>query len=214
MSIQPASAQPLTEPGALRYAAIGASDTVGLGARDPDRENWTALIARVLPPGSVYSRFARNGLTLVDAVKREVPAAVAFGPSLVTIWLGVNDVIHGVGLDAYRAALARSLSLLADRTPAVIALLNLPDLYDLPRVRSLPPMWRETIRATAAEWNAAIARTAEPYGARVRLVDLFPRSRALVQNLHWVGSDGFHPSTVGYAQLAELTLAALGLRAG
>jgi acyl-CoA thioesterase-1 len=209
MTSSPASS--VAQQPALRYAAIGASDTVGVGTRDPARENWTARIARALPAGSAYARFARSGLTLVEAVEREVPAAVAFNPSLVTLWLGVNDVIHGVSLEAYRAALQRTLALLADRTSAVIALLNLPDLYDLPRIQSLPSMWRETVRSTAATWNAEIARAAEPHGARVRLVDLFPRSRELAGNLHWVASDGFHPSATGYAQLAEITLGTLGL---
>src|SRR3712207_1635423 len=80
----------------IRYAAIGASDTVGSGSRVPARENWTARIRAALPEDTVYERFARGGITLAQAVNVEVPRAIAFRPTLVTMWLSVNDALGHV----------------------------------------------------------------------------------------------------------------------
>lgn len=40
----------------LKNAAIGASDTVGVGSRSPAKDNWTARLHAKLPPGTEYAR--------------------------------------------------------------------------------------------------------------------------------------------------------------
>ena len=47
-----------------------------------------------------YERFARGGITLAQAVNVEVPRAIAFRPTLVTMWLSVNDALGHVPLPA------------------------------------------------------------------------------------------------------------------
>src|SRR5690242_16563448 len=39
-------------PRPLRYVAIGASDSAGVGANVPDQESWPAVLQRKLPAGS------------------------------------------------------------------------------------------------------------------------------------------------------------------
>ena len=197
---------PLRPP--IRYAALGASDTVGVGSRSPTKENWTARIRAALPGDTVYERFARSGITLGDAVNVEVPRLIAFRPTLVTMWLTVNDALRQVPLPTYQKSLQATLERLTRETEAQVVLLNVPDLAAL-----APPQasaWqRAQLRETVRAWNAAIADAARPYGSRVLVVDLLPASRQLPAHAEWVSSDGFHPSPAGYQRLADVTLEAM-----
>jgi len=192
-----APAEALRTP--IRYAALGASDTVGVGSRAPARENWTARIHAALPEDTVYERFARSGLTLGEAVKSEVPRAIAFRPTLVTMWLSVNDALGRVPLATYQKSLQATLERLTRETEAQVVLLNIPDLA------TIAPAQAEMAKA----WNAAIAAAARPYGQRVLVVDLVPASKELPRHASWLSADGFHPSPEGYQKLADLTLEAM-----
>jgi lysophospholipase L1-like esterase len=192
----------------IRYAALGASDTVGVGSHAPTRENWTARIRAALPGDTVYERFARSGITLGEAMKSEVPRAIAFQPTLVTMWLSVNDALGHVPLPTYQKSLRATLKRLTRETDAQVVLLNVPDLAAL-----APPhaSWQERarLRETVNAWNAAIATAARPYGQRVLVVDLLPASKHLPQHTEWIAADGFHPSPEGYQKLADVTLDAM-----
>ncbi|MDQ2951363.1 MAG: hypothetical protein M3R54_03785, partial [Chloroflexota bacterium] len=59
-----------TTPGAtdaVRYVAIGASDTVGVGATDPTSGSWPARIAALLPPGSAFVNVGVSGSVAIQA---------------------------------------------------------------------------------------------------------------------------------------------------
>ena len=197
-----AALPPLDEP--IRYAAIGASDTVGVGTTDPATENWTARVRAQLPAGTVYQRFARSGITLYDSLNDELPAAIAFRPTLVTMWLVVNDALRAVPLSIYQKELTGALDELTRQTDARIVLLNAPDIsYAL--APNVTPQTRLQMRAVAATWNHAIATAAAPYGERVLVVDLFAPSEAAAQHADWLSPDGFHPSATGYQQIADVT---------
>ncbi len=192
----------------IRYAALGASDTVGVGTLDPAHQNWTAQVNAQLPAGTVYQPFARSGITLHEALTYEVPAAVRFQPTLVTVWLVVNDALRGVPLSLYKQELQTLLDQVTGQTQATVLLLNAPDIGNL-----LPPTvgpgTRAQVRAVAAEWNQAIAAVAAPYGPRVRIVDLFAASAQESHHPDWISADGFHPSAAGYAQIAGQVVATL-----
>ncbi|QRK07767.1 hypothetical protein JQX13_48630 [Archangium violaceum] len=192
----------------IRYAALGASDTVGVGSRTPARENWTARIRAALPGNTVYERFARSGITLGEAMKVELPRAIAFRPTLVTMWLSVNDALGHVPLPTYQKLLQATLERLTRETNAQVVLLNVPDLAALAPLHASPQA-RAQLRETVSTWNAAIAAAARPYGQRVLVVDLLPASRHLPQHAEWIASDGFHPSPEGYQRLADVTLEAM-----
>ncbi|HUS17258.1 MAG TPA: GDSL-type esterase/lipase family protein [Chloroflexia bacterium] len=192
----------------IRYAAIGASDTVGIGTADPARQNWTAQVAAQLPPDTVYERFARSGITLYEALDVEVPAAVTFKPNLVTVWLVVNDALRAVPLSVYQKELASLLDTLTSQTDAQVVLLNAPDISTLV-APDASEQTRIQMRSIAGAWNQAIAATAAPYGRRVLIVDLFAESQQAVAHPDWLSPDGFHPSATGYQEIATATVAAL-----
>jgi acyl-CoA thioesterase I len=201
-----AALPPLDAP--IRYAAIGASDTVGVGTTDPATENWTARVRAQLPADTVYQRFARSGITLYDSLNEELPAAIAFRPKLVTMWLVVNDALRAVPLSVYQKELTGALDELTRKTGAQIVLLNAPDIsYAL--APNVTQQTRLQMRSVAAAWNQAIAAAAAPYGKRVLIVDLFAPSEAAAQHADWLSPDGFHPSATGYQQIADVTTATM-----
>src|SRR6266576_207968 len=64
-------------PTPVVYAAIGASETYGIGAGDP-RQAWPQVFSDdVLPRSAVLHNFGIPGATTAQALHDEVPAAVA-----------------------------------------------------------------------------------------------------------------------------------------
>ncbi|HET6314579.1 MAG TPA: SGNH/GDSL hydrolase family protein [Chloroflexia bacterium] len=189
------------EPQPFVYAGIGASDVVGVGATDPASESWVELLARYLPANTRLVKLGRNGITLNDANKVEVPQAVAAQPDLVTLWNCVNDATRGIPLPLYTRDLRSALDRLTLDTEAHVLLLNLPDLSLL--VPASDSARRELIQGGIRQWNAAMSQAAADYGDRVTLVDLFPGSEQVLIRPDFVSADRFHPSSAGYRWLAD-----------
>lgn len=199
-----AASAPTTYP--IRYAAIGASDTVGVGARDGARSSWTAQLARSLPEGTHYRPFARSGITLAQALEQEIPSAIRFQPSLVTLFFGVNDLLSGVTEGTFRLQLREALQHLATRSKARIAVVNLPALDMLPGLGRLPP-WART---AVTRLNQVIADEVARHPQRAIVVNLSEPSKELPAHVgEWLSADGFHPNEVGYGRLAEVVRSAL-----
>src|SRR6266516_5381516 len=96
----------------LKYVAIGASDTVGVGARDAEHDGWTARFYNALPPGSSLANLGVSGSLLSQAIDQQLPVALAAQPDVVTVWLAVNDLNGRVPLERYTADLDRLLTAL------------------------------------------------------------------------------------------------------
>ncbi|MCC7107199.1 MAG: hypothetical protein IT307_18860, partial [Chloroflexi bacterium] len=72
-------------PQPLVYVAIGASDGVGVGANDPERDGWVPLLHARLPRGSRLVNLAVSGSTAAQAIEQQLPVAQAVHPDLVTV---------------------------------------------------------------------------------------------------------------------------------
>jgi lysophospholipase L1-like esterase len=185
----------------LLYAALGASDAVGVGA-EPITNGYVYLIRDALAvhaktanlinlgiPGAEIDRIAESARVFLQARAR---------PDIVTLWTGANDVTGGRLVEDFEPALGTMLARLRADTSSVIAMGNIPDLTRLPRfaARPQPTVTLERI----GTFNAALARQAARY--RVPLVDLFAQPVAP----ELVSADGFHPSNLGHARIAQLFL--------
>lgn len=199
------------------YAAIGASETFGIGAGNP-RQVWPQLFTDdVLPRSAVLHNFGIPGATTADALRDEVPAALAVHPTLVTVWLNVNDLISGVAARDYESQLRQVLHALRRGGQTRVLVANTPDLAQLPAYRAclpsapaggpaceIPPAFVPTPEAVAtavADYNAAISDAANLEGAT--LVDLHLNDSQISQHPEWISADGFHPSAQGYAMIAK-----------
>lgn len=181
------------------YVAIGASDAVGTGSRNPSSDGWVPQLLAKMPQGTRLANLGIGGILLQQAVEQELPVAVDLKPAVVTVWLGVNDFAGGVPLESFRADLDTLLGTLARESGARVYVANLPDLTLLPAFRDRS---RADLRARVQEWNAAIAATAESNGAV--LVDLYGGWPELRDRPDFISRDGLHPSTLGHKRLAEI----------
>jgi lysophospholipase L1-like esterase len=194
------SATPIVRAsGAIHYVAIGASDTVGVGSLDPANGSWPSRIAALLPAGSTYRNLGVSGSLAAQAQRDQLPLAVREQPTIVTVWLAVNDLNAQVPAATYGAALEAILGALVKGTSARIFVGNVPDLRGVPVYAALDPL---VVLAQVQIYNAAIEAAVAKYSPRAVRVDLLTGSLELTTKIT-VAGDGFHPSDEGYALIAQ-----------
>jgi acyl-CoA thioesterase I len=201
------------------YAAIGASETFGIGAPDRYRQAWPQVFYNdVLRPPDVFYNFGIAGATTAQALRDEVPAAVNVRPTLVTVWLNVNDLLEGVSAQAYGAQLQQLVHSLRRHGQAQVLVANMPDLGQLPAYQAClpnPPAGGpgcpfpaglvpspDRVAAAVDGYNTVIARVVKQEAAT--LVDLHGQDVLMAQHPEWLSSDGFHPNELGYAAVARV----------
>jgi len=184
----------------VRYVAIGASDTVGVGASDPTNGSWPAIIAAHLPAGSPpYTNLGVSGSLALQAVTQQLPGAIAQKPNLVSVWLAVNDLNATIQPASFADSLGQIVDGLVQKTSATIFVGDVPDLRAVPVYAGAD---KARLFAGIQAYNDAIAAIAAKNPARVKVVDLFTGSAALVST-GTVSQDGFHPSDEGYRLIAD-----------
>ena len=186
---------------AVTYVALGASDAVGVGSNIPGSQGYVPLVAARLPKGSHLINLGISGIRLHEALLKELPLALSTSPDLITIWLVANDFIDGVTYADYMHDLNTLLQQLHTRTHARVIMANLPDLTLLPSFARQTTSQKTQTRAEIVQWNAGIAQLTARYGTI--LVDLFSLGSQLTAHPEYISGDGFHPSSSGYAQLAN-----------
>jgi lysophospholipase L1-like esterase len=206
-SVSPSNA-PATESASsgIRYVAIGASDSVGVGASDPTKGSWPALIASRLPAGSPpYTNLGVSGSLALQAVTQQLPGAIAQRPSLVSVWLAVNDLNATIEPASFAESLGKIVDGLVQKTSATIFVGNVPDLRSVPVYADVD---KTRLLAGVRAYNDVIAAIAARRPGRVIVVDLFTGSAALAAT-GTVSQDGFHPSDEGYRLIADRFAAAM-----
>src|ERR1700731_1715022 len=139
----------------LTYVAIGASDTFGVGADDPQTENWPTDLSSKLGSDVNLINLGIPAITAHQALNLELPIAIDAHPNLVTIWLAVNDIIDKVPLSDYSQNLDQLLTRLQAADPGVhIVVGNVPDLTILPYFSSLDQV---QLAQTVRGYNTSIA---------------------------------------------------------
>jgi lysophospholipase L1-like esterase len=181
------------------YVAIGASDAFGVGTDDPKHDNWPTVLTQLLGSAAHLINLGIPGETVAQARQTELPVALDANPSLVTVWLGVNDIVQSISVQEYERQLEALLQSLRHQTHAHVFVGNIPDL-------SLLSFFAEynqgTLKAIISTWNAAIAQAVNATGAT--LVDLYAGWNELASHPEYIAGDGLHPSTEGAKRLAEV----------
>lgn len=193
----------------VRYVAVGDSITEGLcdpvvGRGEPYL-GWADRLATILENsahltggGIEFANLAVRGRRVQDVVSRQIPAAIALQPDLVSVMVGGNDLMSA---RADPDALARELesgvaSLRAEGIDVLLA-----TCFD-PQFSFLKPF-----RGRAAVFNAnlwSIARTHSTF-----TLDLWG-IRELQDSRLW-SDDRIHLSSAGHRLLANRAAAALGV---
>ena len=199
VTLSPTVTPTATATAAIRYVAIGASDTVGVGASDPATGSWPARVAKLLPPGSAYVNVGVSGSIALQARTAQLPGAIAQRPTVVSIWLAVNDMNATIEPASFANDLGAIVDGLVAGTDAKIFVGNVPDLRPVPAYKDAD---KAALFRLISAYNAAIASIAAKSPGRVALVDLFTGSADLVSTIT-VSGDGFHPSDAGYQLIAD-----------
>lgn len=198
------------------YVAVGASESVGYGSSNPAQDSWPAVFDRTsLPPSATFRDVAVSGASTEDALQGQLPQALAAHPTLVTVWLNVNDIIASVSPADYQRELESLISGLRQGGRTTVLVANTPPLDQLPAYvecrsgafgslgQSLCPA-PAALNATVDAYNQATAAVAASTGAI--LVDLHAVGLAAEKDGTYaslIGSDGFHPSDAGYGLVAR-----------
>ena len=152
-----------------------------------------------------------SGSTMSDLRRRWEEDVIADNPQLVSILIGINDVLHGLGgrnagtsIESYRENYADILGRLKHAFPQVAIVLCEPTAIWPPA----PAAGNEILKP----FVEAVQHAAIEFGAQsvVPLHRTFEKAVSERPDIDWL-SDGVHPSSSGHMLIARSWLACLGL---
>lgn len=201
------------------YVALGASETAGVGTVDPAREAFPQQLMARLGGNTVLYDLGIPAETTAQALNDELPEALAVKPTVATVFFSVDDLVAGISPVDFRARLDRILSALSASGGVRVLVANTPSLDQLPAAAAcqagsvacplkgviVPPIAQ--VRALVQVYNVTIAEAVAAHGAR--LIDLSRAGLIVSEHPEYVSADGFHPSRLGAAALADAFYAAL-----
>lgn len=186
----------LAAPRPHAYAALGASETYGVGAT-PYQRGYAYLVAHALG-ATHFVDVGIPGTTLPAGYDIELTRALATRPALCTVFFGVNDLRAGVNRPSFLADL-RDLVATLRRAHAQVIIIGLPNLALVPAVAA---MHLANLQTVINSWNAGMRQVARETGAH--FFDLTRYNAEISSHPGYVAPDGLHPSNAGHARLAQL----------
>jgi acyl-CoA thioesterase I len=189
---------------ALRYLALGDSYTMGTGASSEAKNFPSILAARLTDATGVQvevSNPAVNGFTTRNLIDSELGLVGRLNPRLITILIGVNDLVQGRSLAEY----GESLRTIYDRV-AVLALpvgqvvaISVPNWSVTPAAASFGDPGR--LRSLTDDFNRLAQQEAESRG--FIWADITSASTSRQGSPGWISSDQLHPGDIQYAAWAD-----------
>ena len=194
----------MNETGQLKYLALGDSYTIGTGATHESR-NFPSLLALRLEAESGHPvrvvNPAVNGFTTIDLLAKEIGFIEELHPHVVTVLIGVNDLVRGRGVEQYRESIVEIYDAIASLELARgrVAAISIPDWSIVPAARDYGEpnrIWRTTEAFNAAARDEASKRS-------YTWVDISAVSRSGLSSPGWIAADDLHPGDVQYAAWAD-----------
>ncbi len=185
----------------MRYVALGDSYTIGTGV-EPD-EAWPRQLALRLADLelALIANLAVNGSTADDVATKQLPDLDSLEPELVSLLVGVNDVVQGVPEERYGARVSEILDGMLQRLPpAGVFGVATPD-YTASRqggAYGAPERQRAAVLR-----NNEILRGACEYRGITFVPDTFDISQQLSASAGMLAPDGLHPSAAQYARWVD-----------
>ncbi|GAA5124988.1 SGNH/GDSL hydrolase family protein [Alloalcanivorax gelatiniphagus] len=198
-------AGPQSEGVQARFALLGDSIAWGQGAARPAERLGPRLAAELQAHGHDLEHrvFAVPGARSRD-LAGQVDAAEPWAPHLVLIVIGANDLTHREPVETAVGALSDAVRRLrAGGAEVVVA--PAPDLGAVPHV---PVSLRAAVRHASDVLRRRQGEVVRESGGRVADPD-GRASRAFAGDATLFSADRFHPSSAGYAVIADAVLPAL-----
>ncbi len=194
----------MTDRNHIVYLALGDSYTIGTGASHESRNFPSLLAAHVQEATRREVKVvnpAVNGFTTIDVLARELGYITDLKPDLVSVLIGVNDLVQGRRAQQYRESLIEIYdAIAATQLPAGrVAAISIPNWSVVPAARDYGDPAR--VRSLTEQFNAVAKQEAE---ARSFLwVDLTEVSTRATGSTGWIAADDLHPGDAQYAAWAE-----------
>ncbi|MHA3702684.1 GDSL-type esterase/lipase family protein [Jatrophihabitans sp. YIM 134969] len=184
---------------ALRFAVLGDSIAYGQGASRPADTPGERLVESLAQAdiAAELRVFAVPGARS-DALAGQVRSAVAWGAEIALIVIGANDLIRFVPPAVAAGQLREALTALRAADVQVV-LAPAPDLSAVPWV---PAQFRTLVQTGSGVLRAAQTEVALEVGALVANVHTHTAPRFGAEP-RLFSADRFHPSSAGYAVIAD-----------
>jgi lysophospholipase L1-like esterase len=140
---------------------------------------------------------AVNGFTTLDLIREELPYLERIKPDLVTILIGVNDLVQGRKADQYRKSLQHIYHEVAGLRVAAV---SIPDWSFVPAAADFGGP--EHVAGLTNDFNE-VARE-EATARRFDWIDITEASKSGIGSPGWIASDRLHPGDAQYAAWAEV----------
>ena len=183
---------------------MGDSYTIGTGASHESR-NFPSLLATQVQEASGRDvelvNPAVNGFTTIDLIAKELGYITDLKPDLVSVLIGVNDLVQGRSVEQYRESLVEIYDAIAAThlQSGRVAAASIPNWSIVPAARDFGDPAR--LRRLTEEFNAVAKLEAE--ARRFTWVDLTEVSSRGSGSAGWIASDDLHPGDVQYLAWAE-----------
>jgi lysophospholipase L1-like esterase len=189
----------------IRYLALGDSYTIGTGASSP-AHSWPSIIAKRLNEQTgqevELTNPAVNGFTTLDLIAHELEPVVALKPDLITILIGVNDLVRERTPEDYRTSLVRIYDEVGKEkaTDGRVFAVSIPNWSVVPAAREYGDP--EQIRHLTDAFNDVAREEAMARG--FGWIDITAASISGLGSPGWISADGLHPGDRQYAAWAEV----------
>ena len=188
------------EESTVRYVALGDSYTIGTSVTEAER--WPNQLVERVEQLELAGNPAVNGYTSLDLINDELPTLDVLQPELVSVLIGVNDVVQGVPDAQYAGNVAVIMEELLTRLPAGrILCIATPDYTVTPSGEAFGDPVQQSdaiVRANAIMREACESRA-------IRFVpEIFEISQAARDDRSLVADDGLHPSGAQYRRWVDV----------
>ena len=177
----------------MRFLALGDSYTIGTGASSQERA-WPSIIAAHL--GAELTNPAVNGYTTLDLIRDELPLLERVNPDLVSVLIGVNDLVQGRPPDQYRKSLRQIYDAIAGRKVFTV---SIPTWSYVPAAADFGGA--DKVDRLTGIFNEVAREEAEARG--YRWIDIGPASISGIGTRAWIASDRLHPGDAQYEIWAD-----------
>lgn len=182
----------------VRYLALGDSYTICTGSSDSSKA-WPSIVASRLEAKTglqvELTNPAVNGYTTLDLIRDELPLVERVQPDLVTVLIGVNDLVQGRTLAQYDSSLAEIYDAVADRKVFAV---SIPSWYFVPAAAQFGGS--DHVEKLTRLFNHVAHEQAVAHG--FTWIDLTAVSRSRIGSRGWIASDDLHPGDAQYSAWA------------
>jgi acyl-CoA thioesterase-1 len=189
----------------VRYLALGDSYTIGTGASD-EAHNFPSILSGLFSKATgtrvELSNPAVNGFMTLDLIVKELPHLERVKPDVVTVLIGVNDLVQNRSVDEYRTSLKEIYDRIASGSlpDGQVAAISIPNWSVVPAAAQYGEP--QLIKAATNDFNAAARQEALERG--FTWVDITGVSTYRLGSPGWIAADQLHPGDVQYAAWAEV----------